>query len=135
MLVAGRGHNMCVTNLQVGRIVPPMKIKHRSPVAIIILTIVTFGIYGLYWFVKTKGEINSLGAQIPTALLIIVPIANIYFVYKYSEGFATYVMKDKNTILWFLLYLVVAPVAMILVQIELNKLARANGSPSAAIAS
>ena len=112
-----------------------MQIKHRSPVGIIILTIITFGIYGLYWVVKTKGEINRLGAQIPTAWLIIIPIANIYFVYKYSEGFATFVTKDKNTILWFLLYLVIAPVAMILVQIELNKLADAGGSPSAAIAS
>ena len=89
----------------------------------ILLTIVTFGIYGIIWTVKTKDEINSLGAKIPTAWLMIVPIANIYFVYKYAEGFAAYVLKDKNTILWFLLYIAIAPVAAILMQLELNKYA------------
>lgn len=62
-----------------------------------------------------------MGAQIPTAWLLIIPIVNIYFAYKYSEGFSMYVKKDNSPILWFLLYLVIAPVAMILVQIELNK--------------
>ena len=100
-----------------------MPIKHRSPVAIILLSIITFGIYAIVWTVKTKNEINSLGAKIPTAWLIIVPIANLYFLYKYSEGFAQFVKKDTDAILWFLLYLVISPVFMILVQIELNKLA------------
>ncbi|MEN9561017.1 MAG: hypothetical protein RIQ56_290 [Candidatus Parcubacteria bacterium] len=98
-----------------------MAIKHRSPVAIIIFSFITFGIYALYWAVKTKEEINSLGAQIPTAWLIIIPIVNLYFFYKYAEGFAVYVKKDNTPLLWFLLYLVIAPVAMIFVQIELNK--------------
>jgi len=100
-----------------------MKVKHRSPVAIIILSIFTFGIYAFYWLVKTKAEINGLGAKIPTAWLVIVPIANIYFFYKYAEGFSAYVKKDNTPVLWFLLYIVIAPVAMILMQIELNKIA------------
>ena len=93
--------------------------------AIIVLSIVTFGIYALYWIVKTKGEINSFGAKIPTALLAIIPIANIYFFWKYSEGFSTFVKKDNSPILWFLLWLVIAPVAMILIQVDLNKHAAA----------
>jgi hypothetical protein len=105
-----------------------MKITQRSPVAVIILTIVTFGIYGLYWIVSTKRELNGLGANIPTSWLLIIPIANLYYFYKYSEGFATYVKKDNNAILWFLLWLVIAPVAMIITQIELNKLATAGGT-------
>ena len=99
------------------------KIRPRNPVVCILLCIVTFGLYGIYWAVKTKDEINSLGARIPTAWLMIVPIVNLYFIYKYAEGFAIYVKKDNNTILWFLLYIVIAPVAAILVQLELNKLA------------
>lgn len=97
--------------------------KHRSPVAIIILSIVTFGIYALYWVVKTKGEINAMGAKIPTAWLIIIPVVNLYFFYRYAEGFSIFVKKDNIPVLWFLLYLVIAPVAMILIQIELNKYA------------
>jgi hypothetical protein len=106
-----------------------MKIKHRNPVAVLILTAITFGIYGLYWTVKTKGEINSLGGKIPTAWLLIIPIANIYFLYRYAEYFSMYIKKDNGTILWFLLFMVIAPVGMILAQIELNKLALSGGTP------
>ena len=97
------------------------KIIPRSPIVIIVLSIITFGIYAIYWVVKTKEEINSLGAKIPTAWLMIIPIVNIYFFYRYAEGFSIFVKKDNSPILWFLLYLVIAPVAMILIQIELNK--------------
>ncbi|MFA6158164.1 MAG: DUF4234 domain-containing protein [Candidatus Paceibacterota bacterium] len=100
-----------------------MNIKHRNPALVIILSFITFGLYGLYWTVRTKGEINGLGAKIPTAWLVIIPIANLYFFYRYSEGFSVFVKKDNSPILWFLLYLVIAPVAMILIQIELNKMA------------
>jgi len=48
---------------------------------------------------------------------------NWYFAYRYSEGFSIYVKKDNTPILWFLLWFIIAPVAMILTQIELNKLA------------
>jgi len=69
-------------------------------------------------------EINSLGANIPTAWLLIIPIANLYFWYRYADGFSTYVKKDNKGILWFLLFLFLWPVAMIIFQVELNKLVR-----------
>ena len=100
-----------------------VEIKKRNPVLVLVLSIVTFGIYGIYWFVKTKEEINSLGAQIPTAWLIIIPIANLYWYYKYAEGFAKYVKRDNNTIMYFLLIFFVGIVAMVVFQTELNKLA------------
>ena len=100
-----------------------IKIKKRNPAFVIIFSIITFGLYAIYWTVKTKNEINRLGANIPTAWLLIIPIVNLYFWYKYADGFSTYVKKDNNGILWFLLYLFLSPVAMIIFQIELNKLA------------
>ena len=100
------------------------KIKRRDITLMIVLSIITFGIYIIYWIVSTKAEIKSLGAKIPTAWLIIIPIANIYFLYKYAEGFSRYVKKDNSPILWFLLWLVIFPAAMILMQIELNKLSK-----------
>lgn len=98
-------------------------IKYRDPILVIIFSIITFGIYSLVWTVKTKNEINSLGGHIPTAWLIIIPFVNIYFLYKYCEYFSQLVKKDNSPILWFLLFMVISPVGMILVQIELNKLA------------
>ena len=58
-------------------------VKHRNIFLVYLFSIITFGIYALYWMVSTKNEINSLGAKIPTAWLLIVPIANLYWIYKY----------------------------------------------------
>jgi hypothetical protein len=98
-------------------------IKRRDIVAIYLLTIITFGIYALYWLVQTKKEMNGLGATIPTAWLLIVPIANLYWMYKYCEAFATYVKKDNNAVLWFIVYVLVSIIMPAIVQSELNKLA------------
>ena len=98
-------------------------IKRRNPAFVIIFSILTWGIYSFYWTAETKNEINSLGADIPTAWLLVIPIANLYFWYKYAEGFSMFVKKDNNTIVWFLLYLFLSPIAVIIFQIELNKLA------------
>ena len=87
------------------------------------LTMITFGIYGIYRMVSTKEEINSFGATIPTAWLMLVPIANIYWNYKYAEGYSIFVKKDNNPILWFLLIHFVGIIFPALVQSELNKYA------------
>src|SRR4030095_14203484 len=52
------------------------EMNKRSVVGVILLSIITFGIYALVWFVKTKGEMVKHGAAIPPAWLLIVPIAN-----------------------------------------------------------
>ncbi len=101
------------------------KIEKRNVVMVYLLTAVTFGIYGLYWLYKTKEEINSLGAEIPTFWLMIIPLANIYWVWKYCEAFSEKVKKDDNAVLWFLLYLFVGFVMPAIVQSELNKQAKA----------
>jgi len=88
-----------------------------------LFSIITLGIYAIYWSVQTKEDINSKGAGIPTAWLIIVPIANIYWLYKYCEGFATKIKKDNNTLLWFIVGFLVGIILPAIVQSELNKLA------------
>lgn len=98
-------------------------VKKRNVFLVYFFSIITFGIYGIYWAVSTKNEFNSLGAQVPTAWLIIVPIANIYWLYKYCEGFAVNVKKDNNTILWFILTMIVGIIMPAIVQVELNKIA------------
>jgi hypothetical protein len=100
-------------------------IKRRDILAIYVLSIITFGIYAIYWLVQTKKEMNGLGATIPTAWLLIIPIANLYWMYKYCEAFATYVKKDNNAILWFILYVLIGIIMPAIVQSELNKLAAA----------
>lgn len=98
-------------------------VKNRNVFLVYLFSIITFGIYGFYWTVSTKNEMNGLGAKIPTTWLTIIPIANLYWVYKYCEGFSQNVKKDNNTLLWFVLYLFVGIVMPAIVQLELNKLA------------
>ena len=98
-------------------------IQKRNIVAVYLLSIITLGIYGIYWEVKTKDEINSLGGDIPTAWLIIVPIASIYWLYKYADSFSNKVKKDKNGILWFIVFWLIAIIMPAIVQSELNKIA------------
>ncbi|HEX9901274.1 MAG TPA: DUF4234 domain-containing protein [Acidobacteriota bacterium] len=98
-------------------------ITRRDVLVVYLLGIVTFGIYFIVWMVKTKTEMNSLGAQIPTAWLLIVPIANIYWFYKYAEAFSAHVKKDNNAILWFLLFWLISIIMPAIVQSELNKIA------------
>ena len=104
-------------------------VKHRNIFLVYLFSFITFGIYAIYWTVSTKNEFNRLGAHIPTAWLIIIPIANIYWMYKYCEGFAQNVKKDNNTILWFLVDFLVGIVMPAIVQSELNKIADSSTSP------
>jgi len=59
---------------------------NRSVVTVILLTFITLGLYHLYWYVATKDEMNEQGANIPTAWLLIIPIASIYWLWNWSEG-------------------------------------------------
>ena len=99
-------------------------VKYRNIFLVYLFSIITFGIYAIYWAVSTKNEINSLGADIPTAWLIIVPIANLYWVYRYCEGFALKAKKDNNTLLWFILFILVGIIMPAIIQSELNKRAK-----------
>ena len=65
----------------------------RSPASVVILTLVTLGIYGLVWMIKTKNEMVKCGADIPTGWLLIVPIAQIYWFWKFAGG--VYCMKFR----------------------------------------
>lgn len=98
-------------------------ITKRSLLKVYVLGIVTLRIYFIYWFVMTKREINSLGGDIPTCWLMIVPIANIYWLYKYATSFARVVNKEKDGLLYFLVFWLISIVTPAIVQSELNKLA------------
>jgi hypothetical protein len=100
--------------------------KHRNPLAVFLLPFVTFGIYGIYWMVKTKGEMNSQGATIPTAWLIIVPIVNIYWLWKYSEGVDHVTAGKMSGILAFILLWLLGSIGSAIIQDSFNKVGGAS---------
>lgn len=104
--------------------------KKRNPAAVFFLPFITFGIYSLVWEVKTKNEMNRLGAQIPTAWLLIVPFVNLYWLYKYCEGVEKVTGGKVSTLLAFVLLALLSVVGMAIVQNEFNKVAGDQAAPA-----
>ena len=121
-----------------------MKIQSRSIAVCIILSIITCGIYSLYWIAKMNDDTNA-AAQEPNAttggmvvLLTIVTcgIYGFYWAYKQGEKLdKAYEMRmmptESRAILYLVLYLasclvgVTELVALALMQDSLNKLPEA----------
>ncbi|MBQ8350184.1 MAG: DUF4234 domain-containing protein [Ruminococcus sp.] len=66
--------------------------KKRSIAVCILLTVITCGIYGIYWFVKLNDEVNYLSSvQVPvsggTALFLTIITCGIYGLFwMYNQG-------------------------------------------------
>ena len=60
--------------------------QQRSVVKLIVLSIITLGIYAIVWMVSTKNEMNQKGAGIPTAWLALVPIVGFWWTWRYCAG-------------------------------------------------
>jgi hypothetical protein len=94
--------------------------KHRSPVAVLLLPFITLGIYSLYWQVSTKIELNTAGAKIPTAWLIIIPFVNIWWLYKYSQGVDEVTAGKTSTVVAFLLLFFLGFIGEAVIQSSFN---------------
>lgn len=107
----------------------------RSVIAVILLSIVTFGIYALVWMVKTKNEMNKLGADIPTAWLLIVPVVSIYWTWKFAGGVEHVTRGKQSQVISFILMFVLGLIGMAIIQAELNKVEATPGQlPQARVA-
>lgn len=96
--------------------------KQRSVAAVLLLPFITFGIYSIYWMVKTKGEMNNMGQSIPTAWLIIVPIANIWWYWKYSEAVGNITNEKISGVLAFILLLLLGFIGQAIIQDSFNSI-------------
>ena len=110
-----------------------MAIKERNIVVCILLTLVTCGIYGIYWTIVMTRDAVSVKDPADNALLEIILMLVLPFVgymmveKKFSEG-----LNDKgiahqdNSILYLILGLVgLGIVPMCMIQNDLNKLVQA----------
>ncbi len=97
--------------------------QHRDPIMVILLSIITLGIYSLFWYVTTKNEMNAKGAQIPTAWLIIIPFVNIWWYWKFCEGVEVVTNKGMGVAVAFLLLWLLGIIGQAIIQNELNKVA------------
>jgi len=93
--------------------------QQRSPVAVFFLAILTLGIYQLVWYVKTGRELRSKGAEVPTAWLLIIPIANIYWLIKWCQGVGK--VANFSAVAAFLVLLFLGPIGVAIIQSHFNR--------------
>lgn len=97
----------------------------RSVVSVIILSIVTLGIYMLVWNVKTKREMVAAGADIPTCWLMIVPFVNFWWMWKFSGGVEHVTAGKLTQVIAFILTVIgngfIPLLGTAIIQAELNK--------------
>ena len=108
-----------------------MAIKKRSLVTCILLTLITCGIYGIYWMIMLAKESVSVkdpadSGILEIILMLFLPIVGIFLCEKkFAEGCAARGIPHKdNAILYLILSLVglgIVPICML--QNDLNKLA------------
>jgi hypothetical protein len=104
--------------------------KHNIA-AWLVLSFVTLGIGAIVWIVRTKNDMNTRGAGIPSAFLIIVPIANIWWMWKWSQGVEISTGKSMSGAVAFLLLFLLGAIGQAIVQTELNKAADQPALPTA----
>lgn len=109
--------------------------KKRDPIVSIILSIVTCGIYGIYWFICINNDSNTLAEDHDSpsggiAFLLSLITCGIYlFIWNYKMGKKVYAIQLKNnvdatdnSILFLILSLCgLSIVNYFLIQTELNK--------------
>ncbi len=111
-------------------------IQERNIAVCIILSLVTCGIYGLYWYVCLANDINTAsgsqdtsGGMVLLLTLVTCGIYGLYWAYKCGEKID--LMNEKRGIpssnggiLYLLLYFFGGIIAYALIQNELNKFVR-----------
>ncbi len=75
------------------------KFKERSLLAVILLTIFTLGLYGIYWTVATRRELVQAGADVPHTILAFIPMLHIYFWYQYATAYVKIVKNNNESVL------------------------------------
>ena len=94
----------------------------RSPVVVFILGCITLGIYPLIWLINTKEEMNAQGAEIPTGWFLIIPILNLLWLWKWSQGVEKVTRQGTSAGLVFVMFFIFGPLGMAVAQSSFNKL-------------
>lgn len=105
-------------------------IKNRNIALCIILSIITCGIYGIYWFICLNNDMNELveddyqtsGGMAFLFTILTCGIYGIYWVYKMSVKMNTLKPDSNNTILFIILQICgLGIVNYCIMQSEINK--------------
>ena len=100
-------------------------IKRRNMWMQVLLTVITLGIYTIYWFHVTLGELykangNEEGSGCLWTILYVIPIADLFAFWHQGHEYEKFINGKYPGIAIFILWIVFAPAVWFLVQRDLN---------------
>lgn len=94
----------------------------RSVAGVVLLSIITFGIYLIVWLVKTKNEANrAYNAGVPSAWWLIVPIGNIWWQWKFCKAVELGTRNKLSQVVGFILLALLSIIGVAIIQSKLNE--------------
>lgn len=110
-------------------------VQKRSIVSCIILTFITCGIYGIYWFICLADDVNTVSGDRDTSggavfllTLITCGLYGLYWAYRCGEKIdkvkqSRGIVSSNGGILYLILYIFGGIIAYAVIQNEINNLA------------
>ena len=104
-------------------------IKYRNMFLQPILVVITLGIYGIYWFHVTLGELqraNNRGPEVghwKWTILFCIPLLDFFTFWHYAGEYTEFVREKYPRWLIFVLWIVFFPAVWFLAQRDLNRAA------------
>ena len=112
-------------------------IKRRSLLLMMLWTVLTLGIYCVYWYYQTSEEIirgsGDKGSPLLWTVLALIPPLHVLSFWFYSQGFGRLTHEKNPSWLIFLLLVFLPFIAWLPIQVELNALADAAPAPTPAL--
>ncbi|WP_254830031.1 DUF4234 domain-containing protein [Haloglomus salinum] len=103
----------------------PSAFTHGSLATQVILCVVTFGLYGLYWWYKTNEQLDAgTSADISPGfrtLGILIPLYNLVVIWRFSNDITA--VTDYDELILFIAFVVFTPIVWYLVQTGINEVA------------
>ncbi|KIG14902.1 hypothetical protein DB30_06204 [Enhygromyxa salina] len=84
----------------------------KSPISVLILSFVTFGIYGIIWMYKCSEEMKQRGVELPSFILVFIPIAQFLFIWKFYQGVEK-LSNGEHTASMLFLFSLLGPLALV----------------------
>ena len=105
-------------------------IKNRNMFLQPFLVIITLGIYGIYWFHVTLGELHQANNREEPrhwkwTILFCIPLLDFFSFWHYAGEYSEFVWNKYPRVLIFILWIVFFPAVWFLVQRDLNRTAGA----------
>ncbi len=84
----------------------------------IVLTVITFGLYTLYWGYSTASQLNNGTNRSLTPILALIPVVNIISFWQISD--AAEAVTTQSKVVLFVLFLFFPPISWFWVQSGVN---------------